>query len=701
MSAPEARPRRAFALLSAAALLLGACTPVPETTMPPARNAVENPTPSIAAYGTWASPIPAARLAEAAVAVSDVQVSGGTLSWRESRPAEGGRLVIVERAADGTTTVRTPEGFNVRTRVHEYGGASYLRLGDALIFANFADQRLYRQRGDAPPRALTPEGYRWADCQPVPGRSALVCVREDHTAATRAAHGEERNEIVLLTLPAADGGAGAGTVLFGASDFVAYPRPSPDGRRLAWIHWDHPHMPWDEARLSVASLDGDRLGTPITIAGGPRRAPLEPQWDADGTLYFIDDPEGWWNLYRWRDGVVSAVAPMAREFGGPLWQHGASTYALTGDGRAVVRTSLAGRDELGLIDLAGGAYRRFDLPFVAYAEVRVLDAATAVAVAGASDEDGRLIAVDLATGTHRDLHRPAATAPERAYVSVPEAIEFPTRPGADGTPRTAHAFFYAPRNPDFRAPDGEKPPLIVTIHGGPTSVSKPTLSLARQYWTTRGFAVVDVNYGGSTSFGRAYRERLNGQWGIVDVDDAVAAVDHLVAAGKVDPARVIIRGGSAGGYTTLAALAFRDRFRAGANLYGVADIARLAATSHKFERHYDVSLIGPPDDALYRARSPIHHLEGFAEPLITLQGAEDRVVPPEQSRMIFEALKARGVPAAYLEFAGEQHGFRKAENIVRAQEAELYFYGRVFGFTPADPIAPVEIVNLPVAAGDR
>ncbi len=693
----RSRPRRCAALcaLLAALLLLAGC----ERASPPGSETGASSTqgprvPKTAPYGTWESPITAALLAQAAIAISDVQASGGTLSWRESRPAEGGRLVVVERGADGTNRVRTPEGFNVRTRVHEYGGRSYVRIGADLVFSNFADQRLYRQRGDGAPVALTPAGYRWADCSAIRDGAALVCVREDHTEATVAANGEERNEIVLLTWPAGAGAAGSGRVLVTGTDFVAYPRVSRDGRQLAWIGWNHPHMPWDEAVLKVAPLDGDRLGEAVTVAGGPRRAPLEPQWDVDGTLYFIDDPDGWWNLYRWRDGAVEPVAPMKREFGGPLWQLGTSTYALTGDGRAFVRISLAARDEVGVIDLASGSYRAFDLPFVAYSDIQLLDANTAVAVAGAVDHASRLIAIDLTTGTHRDLHQPVDHALSREFISVAEAIEFPTTPGADGAARTAHAFYYAPVNPHYRAPAGKRPPLIVTIHGGPTSVSKATLSLARQFWTTRGFAVVDVNYGGSTTFGRAYRERLHGQWGIVDVDDAVAAADYLIAQGRVDPERLIIRGGSAGGYTTLAALAFRDRFKAGANLYGVADIKALAATSHKFERLYDVSLVGPPDDALYRARSPIYHLDGFNEPLITLQGAEDAIVPPEQSRMIFQALKNRGVPAAYIEFEGEQHGFRKAENIIRAQEAELYFYGRVFGFTPADAIEPVEIVNL-------
>jgi dipeptidyl aminopeptidase/acylaminoacyl peptidase len=646
-----------------------------------------------APFGTWASPIAAARLAGAAVAMSDLRVRDGALYWRESRPDQGGRQALMRRDADGNVVEVTPADAYVRTRVHEYGGASYVLPGDALVYSRFDDQRLYRLAPGGPPRALTPEGYRYADCVPDPARPRLLCVREDHTPATVAGNGEERNQIVALDLAAGAAGS-AGTVLVDGSDFVAYPRPSPDGRQLAWISWNHPDMPWDSSVLSLAALADDDVGPATVIAGGPGRSVLEPQWDRDGSLYFIDDPEGWWNLYRWRHGRVEPVAPMPREFGGPLWTHGASSYALTGDGRAVVRTSASAVDRLGVLDLASGSLRDLDLPFVAFSDVRLLDAGRAVAFASAVDDEPALVEIDLAGGGHRVLHQPVRSDLAPGMVARAEALEFPTAAGPDGTARTAHAFFYPPTSDRFRAPDDELPPLIVIVHGGPTSVSKPTLALSRQFWTTRGFALVDVNYGGSTSFGRAYRERLNGQWGVVDVADALAAVDHLVAAGRVDPERVAIRGGSAGGFTVLAALAFGDRFRAGANYFGVSDIKALAATSHKFERNYDVSLIGPPDEALYRARSPLYHLERFSEPLITFQGSDDPIVPPQQSREIVQALRARGVPVAYIEFEGEQHGFRKADSIIRAHEAELYFYGRVFGFMPAGEIAPVAIDNL-------
>jgi dipeptidyl aminopeptidase/acylaminoacyl peptidase len=649
-----------------------------------------------APFGTWRSPISAGALAQASIAMSDLKVVGGAIYWRESRPTEGGRQVVMMLAPGDTPRMLTPPGFNVRSRVHEYGGASYLRAGDALAFVNFSDQKLYLQHGSDKPRALTPAQYQYADGIYDAPRNRLICVREDHTQRTVATNGEERNEIVALRLSAAATATEqAGEVLATGSDFVAAPRLSPDGLHLAWMSWSHPHMPWDEAHLNVAAVrDDGTLGKVEVVAGGRGQAVIEPAWDPDGTLYFINDPDGWWNLYRWRAGRVSAVASMQREFGGPLWTLGGASYALLGDGRALVRTSLKGIEELALIDLETGSYRALDLPFVAFGDVRRRDSRTVISIAASANSEPALIAIDIERGTFETLHQPVTHSLPADEISAAVSIEFETRPGQDGAQRFAQAFFYPPVNAHFRAADGERPPLLVMIHGGPTAVAKPVLSLARQFWTTRGFALVDVNYGGSTSFGRAYRERLNGGWGVVDVADAVAAVDHLIAQDRVDPRRIAIRGGSAGGYTTLAALAFTRRFNAGANYFGVSDIEALATSSHKFERQYDVSLIGPRDAALYRERSPIHHLAGFTEPLITIQGAEDKVVPPEQSRAVVAALDARGVPHAYLEFAGEQHGLRKAENIVRAQEAELYFYGRVFGFTPADRIEPVEIKHV-------
>ena len=647
--------------------------------------------PTVAPYGSWASPVAAAELAKSAVEISDVRVFDGRTYWRESRPAEGGRQVLLTFGDDGAPKVLTPVGFSVRTRVHEYGGSSYWVMGDALVFANFSDQRLYLQRGDAAPVAITPERYQYADCDLDAGRGALVCVREDHTEATMQANGEERNEIVRVPVPAAGAAGDAGTVLVTGTDFVAYPRLSRDGRQLAWIEWNHPSMPWDATTLKTAPLDARGLpGDAVVVAGGDR-AVLEPQWGKDGTLYYIDEPGGWWNLHATRDGETRVLAAMAREFGGPLWRLGTRTYVVAEDGPAYARSSKDATDELARIGLQDASYRRIAAPFVAFGDLSLDRYGRVVTTASGAADETALVAIDPRDGAVQRLHQPNPRGMPEALVSVGQPIRFPTKPGPDGAPREAHAVYYPPVNPAYTGPEGSKPPLIVTVHGGPTSVSKPVYSLSRQYWTSRGFAIVDVNYGGSTSYGRDYRKRLDGQWGIVDVQDVVAAVDYLVAEGKADPARVAIRGGSAGGFTTLAALAFTDRFRAGANYFGVSDIKGLAATSHKFESRYDVSLIGPPNDDLYRARSPIFHLDGFSEPLITFQGADDRVVTPDQSRRIVAALDERGVMHAYIEFAGEQHGFRKAENIIRAHEAELAFYGLVFGFTPADAIAPLDI----------
>jgi dipeptidyl aminopeptidase/acylaminoacyl peptidase len=661
-------------ILPLLALILGACA-TPENSLMTER--------TTAAYGSWPSPISAASLASSGVAMSDLRVHRGSVYWRESRPQERGRQVLM-RLRDGEITELTPADFNVRTRVHEYGGNSYVVFDGGIVFANFADQRLYFQADGAAPVAITPGGFQYADGSVDAGGQRMFWVREDHRPETKAAHGEERNEIVALPLPPA--GESAGTVLVTGSDFVAYPRLSADGSTLAWIEWDHPSMPWDRTRLKTAALDETRVHGVTTLIDDAKIAALEPIF-VGTDLYAVADIGDWWNLQRWRGGQRAAVAPMQREWAGPLWQLGGQSYAVNARGEIVARTSRAAVDEIGIVE--SDQYRRLDLPYQSFGELTWRDDHTIVAFANAADDTGVLIEIDAASGAHRVLHQPSALPVERAYLSLPRAIEFPSQAA------TAHAWFYPPTHPTHQGPTGAKPPLIVTIHGGPTAASEATLNLSRQYWTSRGFALVDVNYGGSTSFGRAYRERLNDQWGIVDVDDAIAAVDYLVAQGLVDADKVAIRGGSAGGFTTLAALAFHDRFKAGTNLFGVSDIAGLAATSHKFERNYIVSLVGEPLQARYRARSPIHHLDGFTEPLLTLQGSEDKVVPPEQSRSIVAALDARGVPHAYIEFAGEQHGFRQAANIVRAQEAELYFYSQIFGFTPADVIEPVEIRHWP------
>jgi dipeptidyl aminopeptidase/acylaminoacyl peptidase len=625
-----------------------------------------------APYGTWRSPIAATDLARAAVSLSYVQVAAKVPYWVESRPTEGGRYVIVTPGAAGSIVEQTPAAFNARTRVHEYGGRPYALAEGVIYFSNFADQRLYAQRSGEAPVALTPEGYRYADFELVPATGQLLSVREDHTGA-----GEPQNAIVALD-PALSGHAGS--VLFAGSDFVAYPRASPDGRRIAWIAWNHPDMPWDATTLYVAECTAHGLGTVTAIAGSPQESVLEPRWDADGTLYFISDRSGWWNLYRARSARVESVLSIEAELGSPLWTLGQSSYAL-GQGRAVVRYATVARDRLGVVELSSGALRTLELPFVGWSSIELLDDTTAIGIAASAFEEPAVVAVDLATEKHRVLRAPSDLRVDPRYISVAEPIEYPTAGG-----HTAHAFYYPPVNGDFSAPPGEKPPLVVKVHGGPTSHSKPELSLATQYWTSRGFALLDVNYGGSTGYGRAYRERLDGNWGVVDVEDVVAGVRFLVERGRVDPGRAAIRGGSAGGFTVLAALAFHDVFRAGANYFGVSDLEALARDTHKFESRYLDRLVAPLPQgrAIYEARAPIRHLESFRAPLITFQGLEDRVVPPSQSRSIVAALRAKGVPVVYIEFEGEQHGFRRAETIVRSLEAELDFYASVFGFSVAE-----------------
>jgi dipeptidyl aminopeptidase/acylaminoacyl peptidase len=627
-----------------------------------------------APYGTWRSPIAAADLARSAISLSYVQVASGAPYWVESRPTEGGRYVIVTLGPHGGILERTPAGFNARTRVHEYGGTPYVlgRSGE-IYFSNFADQRLYACRSNEAPIALTPEGYRYADLELVLSDTpCLLGVREDHTGT-----GEPKNAIVALH-PGVTGPAG--TVLFAESDFVAYPCASPDGRRIAWIAWNHPDMPWDATTLYVADWTPRGLREVTAVAGGPRESVLEPRWHSDGTLYFISDRSGWWNLYRFRGGQVEPVFLMEAELASPLWNLGQTNYSL-GRGRAVVRYGVDARDRLGVVDLSSGVLSPLDLPFVAWSSIALLTDETAIGIAASPLDAPAVLTVDLTTGEHCVLRAPGELQVDPRYVALGEPIEYPTAGG-----RSAHAFYYPPTNGDFSPMPGEKPPLVVMVHGGPTGHSKPEFRLTTQYWTSRGFALLDVNYGGSSGYGRAYRERLEGKWGVVDVDDVVAGVRFLAAGGQIDPTRTAIRGGSAGGFTVLAALAFHDVFRAGANYFGVSDLEALARDTHKFESRYLDRLVAPLPHgrAVYEARAPIRHLESFRAPLITFQGAEDKVVPPSQSRAIVAALERKGVPVVYLEFEGEQHGFRRADTIVRSLEAELDFYGRAFGFTPAD-----------------
>ena len=639
--------------------------------------------PRAAPYGSWKSPITSDLIVAAAIKLGQIALDGEEVFWTEMRPAEGGRYVVVRRSPDGRTADVTPPPFNARTRVHEYGGGAAVVADGTIYFSNWEDQRIYRQDPGDRPRPITPEGaLRYADGGIDRRRGRLICVREDHTVA-----GEPVNTLVRLDL----GGGGAAHVLVSGNDFYASPRISPGGSQLAWLTWNHPNMPWDGTELWVGELRADgSLGRTGRVAGGVDESIFQPEWSPDGVLYFVSDRTGWWNLYRWRDGRVEPVIEMEAGFGRPQWLFGMSTYAFASAGRIICTYIGQGAWRLASLDVATGGLDLIETP---YTEIEYVRAAPgrAVFLAGSPAEPTSVVQLDLATGQLDVLRRSSQVAVAPGYLSSPRAIEFPTESGL-----TAHAFFYAPKNVDYAAPPGERPPLLVLSHGGPTSARFGTLDPGIQYWTSRGIAVLDVNYGGSTGYGRAYRQRLEGQWGVVDVDDCVNGARYLAGQGEVDGDRLIIRGGSAGGYTTLCALTFRHAFKAGASYYGVSDLEALAQEMPKFESRYLDRLVGPYPERkdLYRERSPIHFTDRLSCPVIFFQGLEDQVVPPNQAESMVEALRARGLPVAYVPFEGEQHGFRRAENIKRAFDAELYFYSRVFGFELADPVEPVPIENL-------
>lgn len=615
--------------------------------------------PKTSPYGSWLSPITSDLIVAESIGLSGVLLDGADTYWLEGRPREQGRNVLVRHGAGDVT----PPGFNVRTRVHEYGGGAGVVRDGVVYFANMADQRLYRQVPGAAPVPLTPAdtGHRYADGIIDAPRSRWIGVRESHAGA------EVENTIVDVDLNA----GGPGRVLVRGNDFYAAPRLSPDGSRLAWLTWRHPNMPWVETELWLADITADgTLEAARRIAGGGGESVLQPEWSPDGVLHFIADRSGWWNLYCAEGDDVVALAPREADFAQAPWQFGMSSYAFAGAGQIVCSYWDNGTGRLAQLDRASRKFTPIDLPFSDYGSVRARPG-EALFRAASPAEVSSIVRLDLATGQTEVLRRSANLPPQVApYFARPEHISFPTEGG-----KTAHAFYYPPTNPDFDAPPGTRPPLLVKCHGGPTSFSSGVLSLGVLYWTSRGIAVLDVNYGGSTGYGRAYRDRLAGQWGVVDVDDCINAARHIVQSGLADGDRIVITGGSAGGYTTLMVLT-RNAFAGGASHYGVSDVAALARDTHKFESRYMDWLIAPLEgnEALYRERSPLTHADRLKRPVIFFQGDEDKVVPPNQTEMMVDALRRNGVPTSYFLFAGEQHGFRKGANLMRALDAELYFY---------------------------
>jgi dipeptidyl aminopeptidase/acylaminoacyl peptidase len=656
-----------------------------------------------AAHGEWPSPITAEAVVAASVSLGEILIDGSDVLWSEMRPDEGGRVQVVRRGAGGSTTDLLPEGFSARTRVHEYGGGAWFPSGEILYFCNWDDQRIHRLDTSAEarpgPQAITPEptvpgSHRYADIRAA--SPFLVCVRERHEA-----DGNVVNEIVAVRGDGGDDGSGAVQVLVSGPDFVSNPRISPGGDRMAWIQWDHPHMPWDATQLHLAPIrvfdDHVELGKPSVVAGGPSESVIQPVFSSDGTLHFLSDRSGWWNAHALREhGTVVAETDDQAEIGTPQWVFGMSRYGFLADGRMVFARSRSGVDGLA-IRTRDGLVTELDVPFTEIASVATRQ--TSILFVGAGfDREPAVVEVPVEGPEHaavagevRVLRPARELGLSPAWFSVATPVSFPS--GADGD-RTAHGLYYPPTNPEVDDSPGA-PPLLVLIHGGPTGTARARLDLAKQYWTSRGFALVDVNYAGSTGFGRAYRDLLGGQWGVADVEDCVAAATWLADQGLADPDRLCIRGGSAGGFTVLAALVQTDVFAAGACSYGVADLAALAAETHKFESRYLDGLVGPYPEAesVYRERSPIHHVDRLESPLIVFQGLEDEIVPPNQSEMVVEALRSKGVPVAYLAFEGEQHGFRRAETVIRVLESELAFYGRVLGFAPAGDLPELEIAG--------
>jgi len=637
-----------------------------------------------APFGSWSSPISIDLLLKGELRLAAPRWDGADLYWIEGRPDEDGRQVIVKRSAGGAISDITPRGFNARTRVHEYGGGDYAVSNGTVWFTNFDDQRLYRQDPAGAPRAISPEGdVRHADLAVDGERKRVLAVREDHSRG----ESEAVNSLVALDV---DGGRDP-IVLASGNDFYSSPKLSAEGRRLAWLTWNHPNMPWDGTELWVGELDADGAITSSSkVAGGPSESICQPEWGPKGELYYVSDRTGWWNLYCARGHRDEALCQAEEEFAGPQWVFGRSHYQVLDENEILCLHSRSNVYKLSRLDLRTSELSPVRLLYSFLEGVRV-SGRKAVMFAASPTLSLRVLTVDLDTGAEEVVRTTVSTHIDPNHFSIPKPIEFATENGV-----TAHALYYPPRNADVEGPPNAKPPLVVHSHGGPTSAVVPVYNLEFQYWTSRGFALVDVNYRGSTGYGREYRDMLRGEWGVADVDDCVNAARHLIDEGLADPEHVAITGGSAGGFTTLLALTKKDFFRAGASHFGVGDLESFRNETHKFESRYLETLVGPyPERAdLYRERSAVNFADHLSCPIILFQGLDDRVVPPDQSEEFVAACKAKKLPYAYIAFEGEQHGFRRAPNIRRSIDAEFYFYSRIFGFEPADAIEPVKIENF-------
>ncbi len=631
----------------------------------------------IAPFGSWKSPITSELIVSKTVGLGGVASDGNNIYWLESRPTEKGRNVLVKLSSDDTAEDVTPQPFNIRTRVHEYGGGAYLIEDETVYFSNYQDGRVYQQQIGKSPEVITPESaMRYADFVLDRERNRLICVAEDHTKTDS----EPVNSIIAIAL-----NTGEITPLVTGNDFYTSPRLSPDGKQLTFISWDHPDMPWDSSDLRLGNIAEDgSIGNIEIVAGGKAESICEPKWSPDGRLYFSSDKSNWWNLYRRNDdGSIECLHPMSAEFAYPHWVFGLSTYTFINAELIFCAYSENGSWHLATINTIAKQFNKIETEYTSISSVKTSSDGQALFIAGSPSQPTAVVKLNLETKSPLILKTAGTLNIDPGYLSMPEAIAFPTENNL-----TAYAWYYPPQNKDYCAPEGEVPPIFVKSHGGPTAAASVNLSFRIQYWTSRGFGYLDVNYGGSIGYGRKYRQRLENNWGIVDIDDCVNAAQYLVDHGLADGEKLVISGSSAGGYTTLAALTFRDTFKAGASYYGISDLEILATDTHKFESRYLDRLVGkyPEAKEIYQTRSPIHYTEQLSCPVIFFQGLEDKVVPPNQAEMMVEAIKQKGIPVAYITFADEGHGFRQADNIKKAIDSEFYFYSRVFGFEPADDL---------------
>jgi len=623
------------------------------------QEAEENREMKGAPYGTWKSPITAEEAAEGAVKILNVIVDGDDVYWNEVRPKNEGRYTIVKNGEDVT-----PPDFSARSAVHEYGGGAFTVKEDTVVTSNFRDKKLYIKEPGKDLRPLTTgKDTRFGDLHIT--QHGIVAVGETHKPDQ-----EPENFLALIDIQ-----TGTFKKIASGYDFYTSPAISPDGKKIAYICWKHPNMPWTDTELWIANIDemGNLINS-VQVAGQDPETIFQPGWDKDGTLYFVTDRDEWWNLHRYVDGKIENMCKMEAEMGWPLWQLQRSKWTFLGE-KLLFACVEKGFMHLGILDPATGKCEKIESPGVTYLQLRSGNGFV-VFIEGFDNQSSRIVKMDNKTLARTVIKEPEGKTFNEGYISTPQHITYKSAGG-----REAYGYFYPPKNKDYKGKEGELPPLIVMIHGGPTSKTLPTFALQKQFWTSQGFAILDVDYGGSTGYGRTYRMALNGNWGIVDVEDCIFGAKHLAEQGLVDKDKLLIRGGSAGGYTTLAALTYEDTFKGGADYYGIADLEALAHDTHKFESHYNDTLLGPFNEKahIWKERSPINHMDKFNSPLIIFQGTEDKIVPPNQSKMIYEALKKKGIKTELYLYEKEQHGFRKKKNIINSLNKEADFYREIMG----------------------